>query len=170
MDLEIPEKVEVKLDKKTSSKKKTRKKKTKDLEIKSEVLDGLEDIIVSDEDLNKFWNSMLRKKAHRQVFIVKDLEFTFKTRTSGEVKNLISFMDKVTFQYTNTESYLNMEANIALALVEYDSVDLTTNSLEENIEFIRELPSPITKILSDKLGEFDSKIFKMTELVTNENF
>ena len=171
-DFIVPEKIKEEIEeaKKISQENKEKEEARVIASVSPEEGDILADIQVSDDEVNLFWNCMLKKEPYRETFNFKGLSFELKTRTSGEIKKVIALMDSITYQYSATENYYNMEATIALAMTHYGSEKLEGRLLEKNIEFVRDLPSPITKIIGDKLGEFDSKVFKMTEIVSSGNF
>jgi len=125
---------------------------------------------IEDSELSAFWDCMLRKDHYVEEFELKGLKFSVSTRSSEDVKVNVDMLDTVPYAKAASISFYQMEILLASALVRYGEEELGTKTIEERIEFIRKLPAPITIILTRKMNYFDSKVFKMTDMILAGNF
>jgi len=127
-------------------------------------------IVVTEEEVSKFWDSMLKKEAYTKEFDIKGLKFVLKTRKADEIQESMRRMDDMTLQLSQTIEYFQVETILACSLHSFGEDKLESKTLDSRIIFIRSLPSPLIRILTQSLDKFDTKVLKLTEEVTSGNF
>lgn len=128
------------------------------------------EIDVSDAELEKFWDCMLKKEAYTEEIKIKNLSIVFKTRSNQEINDLVMYMDKTTYALPQTTSKIQLDCALASSLVSIGEDNIDKGSLDQKLNWIAALPSPLTRVILDKLDLFDSKVLKMGELLKKGNF
>lgn len=124
---------------------------------------------VSEEEINQFWDSMLKNEPFILDYEIRSIKFSFRTRTASEIEANVSRMDKMESNLSATLQFYNDEAVLACSLHSFGDTDLSKLSFEKKVDFLRKIPGPIARILAEKLKEFDAKVYRMTEEVLSGN-
>lgn len=129
-----------------------------------------DEIKVSPEEMEKFWACMLKGEPYTQEFDVKGFKFGLKTRKGAEVKESVEYLDKLVVNLPETRIFFDGEVLLANAIVHLNNNNIENMPILEKLALLRTIPGPISSIISQKLDEFDAKIFKMTDEVAKGNF
>ena len=128
------------------------------------------DIEVTEEDMLKFWDTLLERVPYMETFKVRNLAFKLKTRSSKEIGEVFEHMDKSVFVLDASKDRLHLHLMLACSLVEFGDDDLSKKTLEEKVKYIETFPSPLARLVLNRLDYFDCKVLKMTEMLKSENF
>lgn len=147
------------------------KKEAKQLrEAEKELEELFPEIDVSEEELLKFWDTMLKKEPFKETYKIRDTEVEFKTRSTKEVHEMFEKLDSSTYALETTNTKFHLDLMLASSLVRFGEDDISSGSLEQKIGYLKNLPAPVVKLLVDLLDKFDRKIVKMTEMLKKGNF
>lgn len=128
------------------------------------------EIEVTEDDLLKFWDSMLKREAFVEEFDVRGTTIKLQTRSTSEMNEMFERIDKATFNLVATKERMHVDMMLACSLLEFGDDKVGALSFDERLSYIRSLPAPLSKFLVSLLDNFDCKVMKMTEMLKKENF
>jgi hypothetical protein len=137
--------------------------------LEEEPEETLPEIKVTEDEITTFWDSMLKSAPYTEDFDIRGLTFTLKTRSAEEVYQNVERLDELSVSLNSTAQFFNDEAILVSSLARFGAKDLLKLDHNARLKFVRTLPAPISGVISNKLAEFDAKVFKMTEMVLEGN-
>jgi hypothetical protein len=124
-----------------------------------------------DEDqLNDFWNCILRKQPYKKEFNIKGLKIVLRTKTTKEVEELMLHMDQYNTSLVQTYDYLYSKSLLALSLVQIGEEFIDSGSFEQKLNFVDTLPDVTIRMIIKAAGVFEKEIEDMEAEIYNPNF
>lgn len=112
----------------------------------------------SQEELLAIFDALTFEYEYREKITLRRLEVELRTRTSSEVDEIVTAVDRSGFNTYAGVEYARSIENLKASLCRYGTKDLSIMTAAEKTAFIGKLPSPIIHALIDKLVEFDAKV------------
>ena len=122
------------------------------------------------DQLNEFWNCVVKKQAYKKELNIRGLRIILRTKSSKEVAELMQYMDDMATNLITTYDYLYSKALLAVSLVQYDQDFLDSGEFKQKLEYIDTLPDVIIRTLIKAAVVFEKEISQMEEEIYNPNF